>query len=270
MTGRVQRTLEAVGGLPGLRQLRKSRFDAAFASSQRIGCCRGVYETAAQAAGHAPATRPLGYDNEDAAGMYRDRLSRVFSSDYPMMLWLQKTFTAGARSVYDLGGHIGLAYYAYQRHVTFPLDVSWTVHDVPAVLESGRREALTSDPARRLHFSDRIDVASGMDLFFTAGCLQYLEDSLAQRLAALPKKPEWVLVNLLPLHEERAYWTVQSIGTAFCPYRIQHKKTFFGELDAIGYELVDTWENPDKSCWVAFEPEYSLDRYYGAALRLRR
>jgi len=246
------------------------RFDEAFAAGQRIGCCRGVFETVAQAASAAPQTRPLGYDHDEGAGMYRDRLARVYPNDYPMMVWLENAFAQGARSVYDLGGHIGIAYYTYQRIIAFPDDLTWTVHDVPAVMEEGRREALQRDPARRLQFSERVDAASGADVFFTAGCVQYLEDTLAQRLAPLADKPRWLFVNLLPLHEQRAYWTVQSIGTAFCPYRIQHAKTFFAELEALGYEVLDTWENPDKSCWIAFEPEYSLDRYYGAALRLRR
>ena len=249
--------------------MRMRSFDAAFAAGQRVGCCRGVFETSNEAAGAAPATRPLGYDHDGAAEMYRDRLSRVYPADYPMMVWLKNAFADGARSVYDLGGHIGIAYYAYQRVIDFPHDVSWTVHDVPAVLESGRREALQRDPMRRLSFSDRVDSASGMDVLFTAGCLQYLEDTLAQRVAALQVKPAWLFVNLLPLHERRAYWTVQSIGTAFCPYRIQHAKTFFGELQALGYDLLDTWENPEKACWIAFDPEHSLDRYHGAALRLR-
>ena len=266
----IQKAVDSIANLPGMRQIRTRRFDQAFAAGRRVGCCRGVFETSSEAARAAPQTRPLGYDNTDAAEMYRERLSRVYPSDYPMMLWLGHAFASGARTVYDLGGHVGIAYYAYQRIIAFPEDLSWTVHDVPVVLESGRREALQRDPKRRLHFSDRADAASGADVLFTAGCLQYLEETLAQRLAALAEKPLWVFVNLLPLHERRAYWTVQSIGSAFCPYRIQQTKAFFAELEALGYEALDTWENPDKSCWIAFEPEYSLDRYYGAALRLRR
>jgi putative methyltransferase (TIGR04325 family) len=76
------------------------------------------------------------------------------------------------------------------------------------------------------------------------------------------------LINLLPLHPQYHYWTVQSIGTAFCPYRIQHSETFFSDLARLGYRVEDRWENLEKECWVAFEPEHSLDRYHGAALRL--
>src|SRR5438309_8170232 len=93
----IQRAVDGIANLPGLRQMRRRRFDEAFAAGQRVGCCRGLYETAAEAAKHAPPTRPLGYDNDAAAEMYRDRLSRVYPSDYPMMVWLENAFADGAR-----------------------------------------------------------------------------------------------------------------------------------------------------------------------------
>jgi putative methyltransferase (TIGR04325 family) len=268
MSGTLVNGLDTLGKLPGIYQWRKSRFDDAFTSSKAVGCCRGVFETYAQAAAATPKSRPLGYDNVDAAGMYHDRLGRVYPADYPMMLWLQKAFADGARNVLDLGGHIGIAYYAYQQLIDIPSDASWRVHDVPAVMVAGREEALSRDPARRLSFADDFESAADADLLFTAGCLQYLEQTLAQRLAGLKRRPKWLLVNLLPLHQQLDYWTVQSIGTAFCPYRIQREQTFFADLEQLGYRVEDKWENPEKSCWIAFEPEHSLDRYHGAALRL--
>jgi len=268
MSGAAQLWLERIVGLPGFLQLRKIRFDRAFDAGRAVGCCRGLFATYGDAAVAAPKSRPLGYNHADAANMYRDRLSRVYPSDYPMMLWLQKAFAAGARDIFDLGGHIGLKYYAYRRLVEFPDDLSWRVYDVPAVLAKGRQEALKLDHARRLTFTDRGETAAEADVLFTAGCLQYLEETLAQRVASLRQRPRWLLVNVVPLHERFSFWTVQCIGTAFCPYRIQRMQTFFSELEQLGYRVLDIWENPDTECWIAFEPKYSLDHYSGAALRL--
>ena len=268
MNGRLVTALDRIAKLPGIHQLREARFNEAFVNGKAVGCCRGIFQSYAAAASAAPETRPLGYDHVDAAAMYHDRLERVYPSDYPMMLWLQKAFADGARQVLDLGGHIGVAYYAYQRMVPFPDDVAWRVHDVPAVMAAGRQEALSRDPSRRLSFADRFESGPDTGLLFTAGCLQYLEETLAQRIASLKRRQRWLLVNLLPLHPRFHYWTVQSIGTAFCPYRIQHSETFFSDLARLGYRLEDRWENLEKECWVAFEPEHSLDRYHGAALRL--
>ena len=265
---RIELAWDRVAILPGLLPWRKRRFDAAFEAGLAAGNCRGVYGSFAEAAAAAPPNWPVGFDNEGAAGMYRDRMNSLYPSDYPMMRWLGKTLEGGARRVFDLGGHIGLTYYAYQRNIAWPDDLSWTVHDVPAVMASGRAEALKRDPARRLTFSDGFEAAADADVLFTAGCVQFLEPTLAERVASLPRRPPWILVNLLPLHPARTYWTVQSTGPCFCPYRIEHTASFFADLERLGYRVEDRWENLDKSCRVAFEPAHSLDRYHGAALRL--
>lgn len=256
--------------LPGVVDLRKKRFDRAFSSGQYGGACRGLFSTYAEAAAAAPKTLPLGYDHAETAAMYRDRLGRVFPSDYAMMLWLEKALLSGARRIFDLGGHVGVGYYAYQKHLAYPADLSWTVCDVPAVVQQGAELARERDTRKQLAFTADFSKADGSDVLFTSGCLQYLEDTLADRLAALREKPEWLLINLLPLHEIHAYWTVQNIGRAFCPYRIQRAADFFESLAQAGYELIDKWDNLEKSCEVHFQPSYSLDRYYGAALRKRR
>lgn len=268
MSGKLHDAVDTLGRLPGILAWRRHQFAQRFQQGRAIGCCRGVYETYTQAASAAPTTRPLGYDHPAGAAMYRDRAVTLYPSDYPMMLWLRNAIDQGARKVFDLGGHIGLSYYAYQKVLQLAGDVSWVVHDVPAVMQAGRQEAMQRDPTQRLNFADSFQEAAQADLLFTSGCLQYLQDTLAQRLAALPRRPPWVLVNLLPLHPRFAFWTVQSIGTAFCAYRIQQTHTFFADMKQLGYEPLDTWENLEKDCWVAFEPEHSLDRYYGVAFKL--
>lgn len=270
MSARLHLMLDALLALPPLAQWRAHRFDAAFAAGRAGGSCRGVFRSFGEAAAAAPRTLPLGYDNGDAAAMYRDRLERVYPSDYAMMLWLARAWADGARRVFDLGGHVGIGYYAYQRYLDYPDGLAWQVHDVPAVMDSGRALAAQRDVHGRLTFAERFDAAAQADLLFSSGCLQYLEASLAEKLATLPRRPRWLLLNLLPLHDELDYWTVQSIGRAFCPYHIQRRAPFFDALHALGYRTLDVWENAEKGCAVSFEPGYELDRYHGAALVLER
>lgn len=59
------------------------------------------------------------------------------------------------------------------------------------------------------------------------------------------------------------YFTLQSIGTAFCPYRIAAYAPFLEGFTRLGYQIVDRWQNPDKHCQIAFEPEHSVDVYHG-------
>lgn len=270
MSQRLHELLDKALTVPGVLQLRMKRFDAAFSKGEYGGFCRGTYRTYGEAAEAAPPTLPLGYDNKNAAAMYRDRINRVWPSDYASMLWLEKIFRAGATKVLDLGGHVGVSYYAYQKYIAYPPELAWQVVDVPAVAAAGREIALERDTLRCLSFVDDFGAAADAELLFTSGCLQYLEQTLADMLAPLKRRPHWVLVNLLPLHDSHEYWTVQSIGQAMCPYRIQRKSTFLADLERLGYEVVDSWDNAEKRCEVAFSPENTVEGYFGAVLRLKQ
>lgn len=141
-------TVNRLRTLPGVLQWRKRRFDHRFESDHEVGNCRGVFNSYRSAATTAPPTRPLDYDNADAAAMYRERLDHIYPSDYPMMLWLQRAFDEGVRRALDLGGHVGIAFYAYQKFLPFPEDVHWTVSDVPAVVRAGPRPGLRTRAVR--------------------------------------------------------------------------------------------------------------------------
>ena len=171
MSGKLHYVLDKLGDLPGILSWRRRKFYQRFQQGYAKGCFWGVFQTYAQAVSAAPTTRPLGYDHPAGAAMYRDRIT-IYPSDYPMMLWLQKALEKGVRKVFDLGGHIGLSYYAYQKILQFPVDVSWIVHDVPAVMQAGRQEAAQRDSMQRLSYADNFQDASQADLLFTSGCLQ--------------------------------------------------------------------------------------------------
>jgi putative methyltransferase (TIGR04325 family) len=270
MRTRFHDMLDSALELPGLAAWRRRRFDAAFATGQYAGECRGVYPDRQSCEAAMPETSmPSGYDNEDMAKAYRSRLERVYPGDYPLLLWLGKAFAEGATRIHDLGGHVGIGYYAYRRYLDYPEALSWEVHDVPAVMAAGRALARERDTWKQLSFVEDAGTAADADVLFTSGCIQYLDETLGERVAGLRKRPRWVMVNLLPLHSKEAYWTLQSTGAALCPYRIQRTADFLREFDKLGYEMLDMWENAEKRCVIAFDEAHSLDRYYGMAFRLR-
>ena len=257
--------------LPWLHAWEKARYERRFLAHTAVShhIYRGVFATFDEAQASIPATRASGYDNSDSAELYRDRTRRVFINDYPMIYWLDRFFTEGARSVYDLGGHIGIAYYAYRRYLDYPKTLRWTVQDVPSVNAAGARWAKDHDNEQRLGFSSDTGDASGYDVLFAAGSLQYLSYTLAEALAAMPVPPRYLLLNSVPVHPGQSYFTVQNIGVACCPYRVTAERAFLDPLKALGYELADRWENPQRHCTVPFYPELSLDRYFGFAFRRR-
>lgn len=259
----VHRLIDQVSTLPPLRQLFHRLYDREFAENRWGNLFRGVFDSFEAAQASAPATRPIGYDNQAAAAMYANRMKRVYPTDYPMLFWLNTLLTQGQHRIVDLGGHTGVSYYAYSDYLRYPAALHWTVLDVPAVVEHGRDLAAEMDKLAQLHFTDRVDDADGADIIMALGSLQYLPDTLPERLAKLRKPPRHLLLNLVPIHPQQSYFTLQSIGTAFCPYRIAALNQFVKSFEALGYALVDKWENPEKKCTIPFHAAHSLDRYYG-------
>ena len=70
--------------------------------------------------------------------------------------------------------------------------------------------------------------------------------------ADLPDKPRRVILNVTAVHPERTLYTLNSIGFAVCPYRIQHYDQLLGELIEAGYKRRDAWRNEGKPIEVPF------------------
>lgn len=262
--------IDRLAELPPLRNIVSRRYDRQFENNLRQNLFRGVFPSFSAAESSAPKTRPTGYDNADAAAMYVERSKKIYPTDYPVMFWLQKLFGAGCSTCADLGSHIGVSYYAYRQYLSYPKNLRWTVHDVPAVMERGRQLAADNDSDGCLGFDDNFRHVSGVDIFMAQGSLQYLPDTLAEQLQTLSIPPKHLLLNSTPLHKDVSYFTLQSIGTAFCPYRITALGNFIESIEALGYSMADHWLNPDKHCEIPFHTTYSLDEYHSFYFRYDR
>jgi putative methyltransferase (TIGR04325 family) len=253
---------------PVVRAVRRRRYDALFARSTGGGAFRGAFSSFAEAARSAPGAAPLGYDVQAAGEMYRDRMDRVFPSDYPVLFWFRdilRTSPALAQ-VMDLGGHVGITYYAYRRYLAFPAGLHWTVCDVPAVTAAG--EALAREEGvDALRFVTSLPPTASPDVLLASGSLQYIEPPLPDMLRSLSRPPRHLLVNKLPTHAHREFVTLQNIGITYCPYRISRRDALPAALAPLGYRLVDTWENPDLQCHVPFEADAGPVTYAGYYFR---
>ncbi len=217
--------------LPPVRALLKSRFERNFPTARGFSSLCGSYASFADAARAVPPDVTLGYDHEASAGLYQDRLDAIRPKDYPALFWLARAMPE-ARRVVDLGGHVGLVFYAYRRYLDYPPGLRWTVFDVPAVVREG--EAL----ARRrgeggIDFTTRVEDAAGADVLLAAGSLQYIERPFADVIGALAVKPPHVVVNDMPTHPDRQIITLQNIGVSICPYRIVARDALPAALDAL-------------------------------------
>ncbi|GAC1362279.1 MAG: hypothetical protein NVSMB42_21870 [Herpetosiphon sp.] len=225
------------------------------------GCFRGVFASVEEAAAAAPRTKPIGYDNPELAQEYKRSLDKtVRSYDYPILFWLEKLMKDGVK-VFDLGGNVGIHFYAYERYLNCPPDIRWTVCDLPAIVKAG--EELAHEEGRtELAFTCRHDALAEADIFLASGSIQYIE-SLAGLLAPVARKPAHLLINRLPLYDGKPFVTLQNGGQVFYPQYVFNKTDFIASVEAIGYTLVDIWEDTIDSCIIPFHRNKSLPYFHG-------
>lgn len=248
-----------------VRVFQQKKYDKQFRENAENNLFRGLYNDFATAEAALPGNDKRGYDQPEAAAMYRTMLTKIRDLDYPVLYWLSR-IPVPIRSVFDYGGHIGMLYYTLQEHLKLAADSRWIVKDVPAVNESGRQLAATKN-AQHLEFADTLDAASGCQVFLASGSLQYVEKDIADILDDLEVCPRHLIINLTPLDVFGGFYTVNSIGTAFCPYKVSGYAEFISALEGRGWELVDSWKNPGKFCTVPFQNKHPVAEYFGFYFR---
>jgi putative methyltransferase (TIGR04325 family) len=265
LRGMARRLLQSAARVPGLRQASQAYYTRQFRNWP--GACRGVFGSFAEAVASSPAEARVGYDHDEFGTIYDDRLFRVFPADYPVMFWLARIAMKDAR-VFDFGGHVGLAFYGFERYLGFTATTVWTLYDVPKVIEAAKALAL-QHPRPQLHFSTDLADLAGHDVFHASGALQYLEKPLAEQLVERNAFPRHLVINKLPLTDGPSFATLQNTFHAFNPYAVFNRAGFVAGLERLGYELVDSWTNPDFACAILDQPERSVSAYSGLYLRRR-
>jgi putative methyltransferase (TIGR04325 family) len=246
-----------------VRALRRRRFFSRGGTNYYAG----VFRSFEEARRSIPPRQAEGFDNETAAGFYRERLEKVFPADYPVLFWMKPLIRA-ATKVFDFGGHVGLHYYSWRRMLDFPAAARWIVADVPAVCAAGAKLAQERGVAEQLTFTEGLAACDGTDVFFSGGALQYLEpDALPKALAALGRPPAHLLLNKIPVANGEGYFTVQDTGVFRSAYSIFSRPRLLEGLKALRYELVDEWVNPGLHCTIQDSPRHSIDPYSGFYLR---
>lgn len=241
--------------------VREAAYRRRFLNNREENLFLGSYESFAAAEAGAPPTKAVGYDNAEAAKTLYSH--QIYFYDYPGLFWLGRSLDAGMRRVFDLGGHVGIKYYAFRRVLDYPADLRWTVCDVPGVVKTGQELAAQREATAQLGFTTDFRDASGCDVLYASGSLQYLPQTISQIIAELPDKPRRIVLNTTAVHPARTLYTLNSIGFAVCPYRIQHHDELLAELTAAGYKRRDAWRNEGKPIEVPFVKDGDQAYYAG-------
>ena len=244
---------------------RESAYRQKFLDNQDENLFMGSFESFAAAEANAPPSKAVGYDHAETAGLYSPQ---IYFYDYPGLFWLGRSIDAGLTRIFDLGGHIGIKYYAFRRVLSYPDSLRWTVCDVPSVVDSGRALAVQREATDQLAFTTDYRDASGCDVLYASGSLQYLPVRIHEILAALPVKPRRIVLNTTAVHPERTLYTLNSIGVAVCPYRIEHYDELLAALTRSGYRKRDAWRNEGKPIEVPFVDGGDRSYYAGCCFDL--
>lgn len=230
-----------------------------------MNSCAGVYESFAQARSRAPQDRPLGYDAAESQKWYLNKHEALQIEDYPVVFWLREAFGNGS-SVFEIGGHVGVAYYGFEQVLRYPASLKWTICDVPSVTAAG--VALAKERGRNnLFFVNQTSEVDGADIVLAAGALQYVDTpSLAESIAAFKRRPGHILINTTPVYDGPSFVTLQYIGTAYCPYRIFNRDELVGSLEKLGYSAVASWRK-ERVFRIPGYPDKSFDHYSGFYFR---
>jgi putative methyltransferase (TIGR04325 family) len=223
---------------------------------------RGVYPTFDAAIKAIPAQEKIGYDHAATAALYRDRMKKACQSDYGPLFWLQRILTPDS-FVFDFGGHVGVSYHGWQRHLDYGSRMRWLVYDLPAITRVGEELAAES-ASPGLSFTNTITDGRGCSIFLTAGAIQYADRPLSSVLSELGGRlPSHLIVNKIPLYEGESFVTVQSAGTSFHPYHIYNRAEFVADITSLGYRVVDDWMSSECTCIIPFTKGKDIEAYSG-------
>ncbi len=246
--------------LPVVGRVLEADYERSFAR-RPPNCFRGVYATFAEAEASIPPGARVGYDHAELAGLYRHRMERANQSDYAVLFWL-KGLLDERSFVFDFGGHVGVSYHGWRSYLDYKPGLRWLVHDLPAIVKVGA-ELARERPSAGLEFTSTIGDARGCTILLSAGALQYVDLSLTQLLTEVGSQPRHLIVNKLPVYDGEPFVTVQSTGRAFHPYRIYNRAAFVAEAAALGYRVVDEWQNREQHCEIPFAVGRDIDAYSG-------
>lgn len=266
---RLRHLIRQVADSPLARTARINEHRKYFLSPAGAGSYHGVYASFEEARAELPASNE--FDQDSLAEEYLNvRMNQVFAYDYPVMWWLQQAFASGARRVLDIGGSVGVHFYAYARYMAMPEDLSWCVVEVPAMANIGREEAHKRG-AGALSFITDIAQASACDIVISAGALQFFEYRRPTELLATDRlQPTHVLLNKLPLYEGPDFVTAQNIGDGcYAPFHVHNRGGFIEDFRAAGYALRDQWPVHERSLMLPFDPAHSLQNFAGLYLSRR-
>lgn len=261
-----KRTLRQMARWPLIRMAAVRFRRAQFFSSSGTFAYYGLFESFEEARAWLPKTPE--FNSELLVTEYVEvRSKRVFEYDYPVMWRLEHALRHGAKGILDIGGSVGVHYYAYLPYIQQLERQHWQVVEVPAIAAVGRKLA-KQNAAKGLCFLEDLDQAvrsAKQDIWLSAGAIQYVEDGRPDLLLRRAgTRPRHVLLNKLPLYDGPDFVTTQNIGDgSYSPLHVYNRQRFVERIQSLGYRLKDEWAVNERSLHLPGHPERCVPTFSG-------
>jgi putative methyltransferase (TIGR04325 family) len=206
-----------------------------------------------------------GHEHPDEIRYHTSIADSIRESDYPVLFHLAPIAPC-LRKVFDLGGHVGNLFYAYQHKICFAPDLTWMVYDLPHKRPFAEQLAAQRHETR-IHFADSVAEADGSDVFIASGSLHYFEQPLHEILAALELPPPHVFVNRTPFSTGSPLITVQDNHSYLVPCTLHSRSDLISGMANLGYALTSEWPVHERKLWVPTYPDLCAQTYSGFYFR---
>ncbi|MHB8383169.1 MAG: TIGR04325 family methyltransferase [Candidatus Binataceae bacterium] len=253
--------------LPPLRAWHRFEYEQHFArETPKARMFAGVYDSFEAAEKAITAGTRKGHDHPEVADRHASEINHIWPSDYPVLFWLSGLLKADG-TVFDLGGNVGISFHSFRKYLNYPGGLTWRICEVAATVNRGR-ELAEQMHTQGLYFTTEVEEMADADVLLASGSIQFLEVPLWRSLSRVLSKPRHILINRAALNDGPSFATLHNFGPASCVYRIYDRTAFIAAFEALGYLLVDSWDNPEFSCVIPFHPAHTIKSYSGMYFRL--
>ncbi|GGF64229.1 hypothetical protein GCM10007301_25050 [Azorhizobium oxalatiphilum] len=241
--------------------------------SRRMNLFHGLHDSFDAAEAQARRFSAVGWNDSALAKevidhehpVHRGGMDPTQPSQFAVLLWLGKLLRQGM-TVLDVGGAGGIAFETAERFDLLDEGHHWHVVDMPRMVEHGRaRHARLK--SERISFGTDLGRAPPCDLLLALGAIQYMRDPIGQHgpglLESIRKKPDYILLNKVPVWDGPDQWTNQSFVTTSSPYRIFNRDGLVRYIQRHGYRIAHSWQVRELDLRIPFHPECSLDHFEG-------
>lgn len=226
------------------------------------------FPTFADAAAAIAGDEGGGHANPHQIGLTVRDAKKARPSDYPALFYIQGLLPQ-IRTVFDLAGGVGNAFYCYSKYLDMPAGLSWRILELPEQIRIGAELAKERNE-HRLHYAAKWDEAEGVDLLIITAALHCIEKPLSRMISELRRKPRYVLINRAALVDCPGFATVKEGRLYRIAVSLYNRDELIRGYESLGYELVDSWQIAEPEHWVDVTcyPDRSVRAYSGLFLRL--